>query len=40
MSIEPSRFRKLLGEVKLEQLFNELGWDQASLRPLDVVAGR
>ncbi len=38
MTIDPSRFSKLLGEFKLEQLFNELGWDQANLRPQDVVA--
>ena len=34
----PSVFSKLLGEFKLEQLFNELGWDQANLRPQQVVA--
>ena len=38
MTIDPSRFSKLLGEFKLEQLFNELGWDQANLRPQEVVA--
>ena len=38
MAIDPSRFSKLLGEFKLEQLFNELGWDQATLRPQAVVA--
>ena len=38
MNIDPTRFNKLLGEFKLEQLFNELGWDQASLRPQEVVA--
>ncbi|MDP2785514.1 MAG: hypothetical protein Q8O38_13115 [Sulfurimicrobium sp.] len=38
MTIDPSRFSKLLGEFKLEQLFNELGWDQANLRPQQVVA--
>ena len=38
MTIDPSRFSKLLGEFKLDQLFNELGWDQANLRPQEVVA--
>ncbi|MFC7411142.1 Eco57I restriction-modification methylase domain-containing protein [Hydrogenophaga atypica] len=38
MTIDPSRFSKLLSEFKLEQLFNELGWDKASLRPQEVVA--
>ena len=38
MTIDPSRFNKLLGEFNLEQLFNELGWDQANLRPQDVMA--
>ena len=38
MTIDPSRFSKLLDEFKLEQLFNELGWDQATLRPQAVVA--
>ena len=38
MTINPSRFSKLLGEFELEQLFNELGWDQATLRPQAVVA--
>ena len=38
MNFDPTRFNKLLGEFKLEQLFNELGWDQASLRPQEVVA--
>jgi len=38
MTIAPSRFSKLLGELKLEQLFNELGWDQANLRPREVLA--
>ncbi len=37
MTIDPSRFSKLLSEFKLEQLFNELGWDKASLRPQEVV---
>ena len=38
MTIDPSRFSKLLGEFKLEQLFNEFGWDQTTLRPQAVVA--
>ena len=37
MTIDPSRFSKLLSEFKLEHLFNELGWDKASLRPQEVV---
>lgn len=38
MTIDPPRFSKLLGEFKLEQLFNELGWDKASLRPQEVLS--
>ena len=37
MTIDPSRFSKLLSVFKLEHLFNELGWDKASLRPQEVV---
>ena len=37
MNIEPARFQKLLSEGRLELLFNELGWDHASLRPQDVA---
>ncbi|MBV6475193.1 MAG: hypothetical protein MOGDAGHF_00710 [Rhodocyclaceae bacterium] len=37
MNIEPARFQKLLAEGRLELLFNELGWDHASLRPQDVA---
>ena len=33
MTIDAARFQKLLGEFKLEQLFNELGWDRATLKP-------
>ncbi len=33
MTLDPSRFSKLLNDFKLEQLFNELGWDHASLKP-------
>ncbi|HDV6322048.1 TPA: Eco57I restriction-modification methylase domain-containing protein [Burkholderia multivorans] len=32
MTIDATRFQKLLGEFKLEQLFNELGWDRPSLK--------
>lgn len=33
MAIDAARFQKLLNDFKLEQLFNELGWDHASLKP-------
>jgi len=33
MTIDANRFQKLLDAFKLEQLFNELGWDHASLKP-------
>lgn len=33
MTIDAARFQKLLNDFKLEQLFNEFGWDRASLKP-------
>ena len=39
MAIDSARFQRLLGEFKLDQLFNELGWDHASLKPQDVPVG-
>lgn len=36
MSINPALFQQLLGEFKLEKLFNELGWDRAGLHPQEV----
>ncbi|MBI5861294.1 MAG: Eco57I restriction-modification methylase domain-containing protein [Rhodocyclales bacterium] len=33
MTIDAARFQKLLNDFKLEQLFNELGWDRASRKP-------
>ena len=33
MNIDATRFQQLLGQFKLPQLFNELGWDQPTLRP-------
>lgn len=33
MTIDAARFQKLLGEFKLEQLFNELGWERPHLKP-------
>lgn len=38
MTIDVARFQKLLGEFKLEQLFNELGWDRATLKPQAIKA--
>lgn len=38
MTIDAARFQKLLGEFKLEQLFNELGWDRATLKPQVITA--
>lgn len=32
MTIDPACFQKLLNEFKLEQLFNEFGWDHVSLK--------
>lgn len=40
MTLDATRFQKLLAEFKLEQLFNELGWERPSLKPQSVeVAG-
>ncbi len=36
MTIDAARFQKLLNDFKLEQLFNELGWDRASLKPQEL----
>lgn len=33
MTIDATRFQKLLDALKLEPLFNEPGWDNASLKP-------
>ena len=38
MTIDAARFQKLLGEFKLDQLFNELGWDRPSLKPQTITA--
>jgi hypothetical protein len=38
MTIAAARFQQLLNEFKLEKLFNELGWERASLRPQEVTA--
>ncbi len=37
MTIDAARFQKLLDAFKLEQLFNELGWDHASLKPQTIA---
>lgn len=37
MTIDAARFQKLLSEFKLDQLFNELGWDHAKLPPQEVA---
>ena len=39
MTIDSARFHKLLDAFKLEQLFNEFGWDKANLRVQEVEAG-
>lgn len=39
MTLDATRFQKLLGEFKLEQLFNELGWERSTLKPQSVTAG-
>ncbi|MDP2783501.1 MAG: Eco57I restriction-modification methylase domain-containing protein [Sulfurimicrobium sp.] len=36
MTIDAARFQKLLNDFKLEQLFNEFGWDHASLKPQEI----
>ena len=33
MTIKSARFQTLLSDFKLDQLFNEFGWDHASLKP-------
>jgi len=38
MTIDAARFQKLLDAFKLVQLFNELGWDHASLKPQAITA--
>ncbi len=38
MTIDAARFQKLLGEFKLEQLFNELGWERPHLKPQTITA--
>jgi hypothetical protein len=38
MTIAAARFQQLLNELKLEKLFNELGWERASLRPQEISA--
>jgi len=38
MTLDAARFQKLLGEFKLEQLFNELGWDRPNLKPQTITA--
>lgn len=37
MTIDAARFQKLLGEFKLEQLFNELGWERPHLKPQPIT---
>jgi len=36
--LDSTRFQKLLKDFKLEQLFNELGWDHATLGPQSIDA--
>lgn len=36
MTIAAARFQKLLNEFKLEQLFNEFGWDHTNLKPQEI----
>lgn len=38
MTIDTARFQKLLTEFKLEQLFNELGWERPNLKPHVITA--
>lgn len=39
MILEPARFQKLLDDFRLEQLFNELGWDRAASLPSALKIG-
>ena len=39
MTLDATRFHRLLGEFKLEQLFNELGWERSTLKPQSVTVG-
>jgi hypothetical protein len=38
MTLDGARFQQLLDNFKLEQLFNELGWDKPTLKPQTVTA--
>ena len=38
MTLDATRFQKLLGEFKLQQLFNELGWERPNLKLQTVMA--
>jgi hypothetical protein len=38
MTIDAARFQKLLGEFKLESLFNELGWERPHLKQQAITA--
>lgn len=38
MRIDAARFQKLLDAFKLEQLFNELGWEHTHLKPQTIAA--
>ena len=37
MTIDAARFQKLLSEFKLDQLFNELGWDRPTLKQQSIT---
>ena len=37
MTLDATRFQNLLDDFKLEQLFNELGWDHAGTRPWEIT---
>lgn len=38
MTLDAARFQKLLGAFKLEQLFNELGWDNPTFNQQTITA--
>lgn len=38
MPLDPAQFQQLLSQFKLEQLFNELGWERPALKPHTVTA--
>lgn len=38
MTTASARFQPLLNDFNLKQLFNEFGWDRASIKPQEIPA--